>query len=241
MPNGGGHLFENMRCKQFIIGQDVCRMHYSTNISVEGEGAFVKIYNRIPLEEYPEFTNETYLYTPLYVPRGSLSAYQTAEGWRNFFNIIEFDWTGPTYTITATVNDAEFGSIEGDGTYNYGERVTLIAHSNNGYKFKDWSEDGVEICTNPSYTFVVDRDRNLVANFTPNTGINENEELSKISVYPNPAHGQFTVSGTGKVVISNALGQTIKEMEIDGKQTIELPVGMYFVQVNGSVQKIIVE
>ncbi len=56
-----------------------------------------------------------------------------------------------------------------------------------------------------------------------------------------PAHGQFTVSGTGKVVISNAIGQTVKEMEIDGKQMIELPAGMYFVQVNGLVQKIVVE
>lgn len=67
------------------------------------------------------------------------------------------------------------------------------------------------------------------------------QQQEKVSVYPNPAHGQFTVSGTGKVVISNALGQTVKEMEIDGKQMIELPAGMYFVQVNGSVKKIVVE
>ena len=67
------------------------------------------------------------------------------------------------------------------------------------------------------------------------------QQQEKVSVYPNPAHGQFTVSGTGKVVISNALGQTVKEMEIDGKQMIELPAGMYFVQVNGLVQKVVVE
>ena len=67
------------------------------------------------------------------------------------------------------------------------------------------------------------------------------QQQEKVSVYPNPAHGQFTVSGTGKVVISNALGQTVKEMEIDGKQMIELPAGMYFVQVNGSVKKVVVE
>lgn len=67
------------------------------------------------------------------------------------------------------------------------------------------------------------------------------QQQEKVSVYPNPAHGQFTVSGTGKVVISNALGQTVKEKGIDGKQMIELPAGMYFVQVNGLVQKIVVE
>lgn len=67
------------------------------------------------------------------------------------------------------------------------------------------------------------------------------QQQEKVSVYPNPAHGQFTVSGTGKVVISNALGQTVKEMEIDGKQMIELPAGMYFVQVGGNMpQKVVV-
>ena len=63
-----------------------------------------------------------------------------------------------------------------------------------------------------------------------------------LTIYPNPAtNGQVTLSGTGKVSITNAIGQTVKEMEIDGKQMIELPAGMYFVQVNGSVQKIVVE
>lgn len=60
----GSYLFENMKCKQFVLGRDANHMSFCTNISVEGEGAFVKIYNRIPFEEYPVFTNETYLYTP---------------------------------------------------------------------------------------------------------------------------------------------------------------------------------
>ena len=29
--------------------------------------------------------------------------------------------------------------------------------------------------------------------------------------------------------------------EIDGKETMELPQGMYFVQLNGTVRKIVVE
>lgn len=60
-------------------------------------------------------------------------------------------------------------------------------------------------------------------------------------VYPNPANGLFTVEGTGILHITNALGQTIQTEEIDGKTIVELPQGMYFVQLNGVVRKIVVE
>ena len=67
------------------------------------------------------------------------------------------------------------------------------------------------------------------------------QQQEKVSVYPNPAHGQFTISGTGKVVISNTLGQTVKEMEIDGKQMIELPSGIYFIQSGNASRKLVVQ
>ena len=60
-------------------------------------------------------------------------------------------------------------------------------------------------------------------------------------VYPNPAQGRFTVEGTGKLMISNMFGQTILNKEIDGKTTIELPQGLYFVKLGGETRKIVVE
>ena len=71
-------------------------------------------------------------------------------------------------------------------------------------------------------------------------GISELEN-DNFKVYPNPTNGVFTVEGTGILHITNALGQTIQTKEIDGKTIVELPQGMYFVQLNGVARKIVVE
>lgn len=71
------------------------------------------------------------------------------------------------------------------------------------------------------------------------TGLDENENV--VSVYPNPTSGHFTVEGTGKLTISNMVGQTILNKKIDGKTTIELPQGLYFVKLGGETRKIVVE
>ena len=60
-------------------------------------------------------------------------------------------------------------------------------------------------------------------------------------IYPNPAQGRVTVEGSGKMIVTNTLGQTIMTREIDGKTTIELPQGMYFVKMNGTTRKVVVE
>ena len=71
-------------------------------------------------------------------------------------------------------------------------------------------------------------------------GIGETQ-AEHFEVYPNPSNGVFAVKGTGTLRIANVLGQEIMTMEIDGKETVELPTGMYFVQLNGVVRKIVVE
>ena len=71
-------------------------------------------------------------------------------------------------------------------------------------------------------------------------GIGE-QNNETFGIYPNPAKGRFTVEGSGTMTVTNTLGQTILTREIDGKETVELPKGMYFVQLNGVVRKIVVE
>ena len=72
------------------------------------------------------------------------------------------------------------------------------------------------------------------------TRITENTETT-FKVYPNPASGSFVVEGTGTVNIMNVVGQTILTREIDGKTAIELPKGLYFVKMNETTRKIVVE
>ena len=76
--------------------------------------------------------------------------------------------TLPSYTVTITVNDAAFGSVQGlaaEGKYEHGAIATLTAVANDGYKFIGWTsgEDTVSI-ENP-YTFTVTANVALVANF----------------------------------------------------------------------------
>jgi hypothetical protein len=61
------------------------------------------------------------------------------------------------------------------------------------------------------------------------------------TVSPNPAQGCFMVEGLGRLTVTNILGQPLLTKEIDGKETIELPHGLYLVILNGITQKIVVE
>lgn len=60
-------------------------------------------------------------------------------------------------------------------------------------------------------------------------------------IYPNPSKGRFTIEGSGTMTVTNTLGQTILTREIDGKATVELPQGMYFVKLGEATRKVVVE
>ena len=71
-------------------------------------------------------------------------------------------------------------------------------------------------------------------------GLGEHEAAT-FSVYPNPSSGVFTVEGAGMLTVTNVLGQTIKETEIDGQYIMELPQGVYFITVGSTTRKVVVE
>ena len=69
------------------------------------------------------------------------------------------------YSILANANPIDGGTITGEGIYAQGITCTVTAVANEGYVFKNWTESGVIQCLSEQYTFIVDRDRVLVANF----------------------------------------------------------------------------
>ena len=75
-----------------------------------------------------------------------------------------------TFTITATANPSNGGTVTGGGTYNQGQSCTVTATANSGYTFSNWTENGNAVSTNANYTFTVNSDRTLAANFTANGG-----------------------------------------------------------------------
>ncbi len=71
-----------------------------------------------------------------------------------------------TFSISVSASPNEGGSVLGGGSYTYGQSCTVHATVNEGYTFFNWTENGSEVSTDPTFTFTVNSDRNLVANFT---------------------------------------------------------------------------
>ena len=67
----------------------------------------------------------------------------------------------PTYTINATPDDAEHGTVTGGGSYPMLSEVTLTATPADGYVFEKWSDDDA---TNPR-TIIVNENVTLTASF----------------------------------------------------------------------------
>ena len=79
----------------------------------------------------------------------------------------------------------------------------------------------------------------LIDNWRPNElGENKTEDFK---VYPNPTTGSVTVEGKGQLVVINTLGQVVIREEIDGNTTMTLPLGLYFVKLDNTVRKVVVE
>ena len=69
------------------------------------------------------------------------------------------------YTITATADPSEGGTVSNGGDYAANSQVTLTATPNAGYRFVGWFESGTTVSTNTSYTFTANSDRSLTAQF----------------------------------------------------------------------------
>ena len=76
--------------------------------------------------------------------------------------------TGYYYNVTANASPLNSGSITGTGSFGKGASVTLEAEPISSYSFLNWTNEGtVESSSNP-YTFTVNGDTTLTANFELN-------------------------------------------------------------------------
>ena len=96
-----------------------------------------------------------------------------------------------TYTIAVSASPIAGGLSSGGGTFASGSSRTVTATANSGYRFANWTENGSQVSTSSSYTFTLNGNRTLIANFTAN-GVNYTIGLS---VSPS-AGGSVGGSGT---------------------------------------------
>ncbi|MCG3125372.1 MAG: hypothetical protein CHACPFDD_00190 [Phycisphaerae bacterium] len=122
----------------------------------------------------------------------------------------------PAYTVTTAASPTYGGTTTGDGTYDAGTLVTVVATANANFTFVNWTEFGNPVSTSPTYQFNIAANRTLVANFALNS-------QSRIFDFDNaPVHtslpidltiggltAHFSATGSGfSIQYANAMGFT---------------------------------
>ena len=70
------------------------------------------------------------------------------------------------YQITAQADPADYGTVEGAGTYKHFDAATLLAKPNQGYMFVRWTLNGEEVSNTAMYSFLVTGPAEYMAHFT---------------------------------------------------------------------------
>lgn len=96
-------------------------------------------------------------------------------------------FTTPRCIIEVSCSPMDGGQATGGGEYEVGETCTVSATPNDHYEFRNWTEGGSVVSENAQYSFTVERNRALVANFT---------SMYTVSATSNPINGGI-VDGVG--------------------------------------------
>ncbi len=73
------------------------------------------------------------------------------------------------FAVNLSSSPIEGGSTNGSGSFDEGTNVTVTATVNPGYNFVNWTLAGVQVSTNATYTFALNLNTALVANFAIKT------------------------------------------------------------------------
>ena len=146
----------------------------SSSVNVIGDDAFrdcvgltsITVHAEMPPAIQSGTFQNVFKSIPVYVPNNSLAAYQSADYWNEFSNILPEINYGP-FVINVIDGYGHGGYITGSGTYYYNDTCTLTVTPNYGYNFDYWFDmETYEIVSwRTTYSFVVTGDRTLVAQF----------------------------------------------------------------------------
>ena len=148
-------------------------------------------------------------------------------------------YTPPTtYEINLIAGTGGF--VNGSGTYNEGTTVDALAITSTGYDFINWTEDGTVVSTELTYSFTATEDRDLVANFELETGINSfsNNSNNEVKLFPNPVINTLNIENGELVRVFDIKGNLLVETTENSVDMSEMKAGMYLVNVDGIQFKI---
>ena len=135
-------------------------------------------------------------------------------------NVVTVTITVPTHTITVEADPKDGGTVTGgsSGTYAEGTQLELTATANEGYRFKNWTIDGINGGSETTYLFTVNGDFSaVVAHFEriyPLTG-------NYVLFFPEGDYNPITVAAEGETV-------TVSYNPNDSTGQVIIPSGKYF-------------
>jgi hypothetical protein len=167
------------------------------------------------------------------------------EGDRNLVAVFREIVAPVVYQIELHLEPAEGGAVFGAGMYEEGSLCTVAIALSEHYEFVNWTENGIEVSTESSYSFVVDADRSLVANVEYVNALSEVEGGGVL--YPNPTSGivWLTDSSTAEVepmdvIVYDATGRQMFSSTASVLDFSNLADGVYYVRfTNGKVSKVV--
>lgn len=104
----------------------------------------------------------------------------------------------PEFLVAVSSNPSIGGTVIGGGSFDIGTNVTVTATANTGYTFVNWTLAGVPVSTNAIYTFALNANTTLVANFAANA-FTLNVTAVNGTVAKNPNNPTYT-NGTNVVL-----------------------------------------
>jgi hypothetical protein len=104
--------------------------------------------------------------------------------------VANFSQIPQQFNVALSANPSNGGSVSGSGNYTAGLNATVTATPNSGWTFDNWKEGNTVVSTNQSYTFQVNGNRTLVANFS------QAQQQYTITLLANPSNGG-SVTGAG--------------------------------------------
>ena len=154
--------------------------------------------------------------------RGQFSDVTTSSPEGINLDVIGYDLGVTSYTITTSSSPGNGGTTSGGGTFAAGTSRTVTASPNSGFTFANWTENGSVVSTSASYTFTLNSNRNLVANFTSGSSgfpvqFGNISTRLRVELGDNALIGGFIVTGTQpKRVIVRAIGPSLTPFGVVG-------------------------
>ncbi len=143
--------------------------------SISGEGTFL-YGNNVTITATPN-TGVSFLgwYGNDGALASSLKSYSFKMPYEDIVYTAKFEWT--PYLVSININDTSMGSITGDGSYTYGQTVSLVATPNDHYSFFGWYDGDNLLSQDSSYSFSMpDKSLTYSARFVKNYKLNVSTE-----------------------------------------------------------------